>query len=64
MPIYEYVCQTCGEKTTAIRPIANRDSPLMTHDDNGKPECKGKLTRVEISMPGPVHPSAAGWRQR
>lgn len=29
MPLYEYRCQTCGEKRTAIRPMSQSDEDLV-----------------------------------
>ena len=39
MPIYEYVCEDCGEMTEAMQKIS--DPPLKTC-----PKCKGSLKKV------------------
>ncbi len=43
MPIYEYRCQTCGQRFEKIRPMAEADKELEC------PECRSKKTERLIS---------------
>jgi putative FmdB family regulatory protein len=39
MPIYEYLCESCGKKFEVLQKFS--DEPLLTH-----PECGGKLEKL------------------
>ena len=39
MPIYEYLCQSCGKKFEVLQKFS--DEPLQTH-----PECGGKVDKL------------------
>jgi putative FmdB family regulatory protein len=39
MPIYEYLCETCGKKFEVLQKFS--DEPLLTH-----PECGGKVEKL------------------
>jgi putative FmdB family regulatory protein len=39
MPIYEYLCQSCGKKFEVLQKFS--DEPLLTH-----PECGGKVDKL------------------
>lgn len=40
MPLYEYVCERCGEKQEALRRVSARDEPAEC------PECDGRAERA------------------
>ncbi len=44
MPIYEYVCLDCGEKTEVMRPIKDADAPLAC------PKCQSEHTSRLLSL--------------
>jgi putative FmdB family regulatory protein len=44
MPVYEYVCEKCGEQFEALRPMADSDAPIRC------PACKSKRTSRTISV--------------
>lgn len=52
MPIYEYACQTCGERTEAIQQLS--DPPLKKC-----PSCGGKLRKL-LSAPA-FQFKGSGW---
>ena len=52
MPLYEYLCDTCGEKFEVMQKFA--DQPLSTHD-----KCGGKVARL-ISAPA-LQFKGTGW---
>jgi putative FmdB family regulatory protein len=52
MPIYEYVCATCGRKTEAIQRVGEKPLRICPH-------CGGKLKKA-FSAPA-VHFKGSGW---
>jgi putative FmdB family regulatory protein len=52
MPIYEYVCETCGRKTEAIQRVGEKPLRICPH-------CGGKLKKA-FSAPA-VHFKGSGW---
>jgi len=52
MPIYEYVCAKCGEKTEVIQRIGERRLRVC-------PRCGGKLTKA-VSAPA-IQFKGTGW---
>ncbi len=44
MPVYEYVCEKCGEQFEALRPMADSDAMIRC------PACKSKRTSRTISV--------------
>ena len=52
MPIYEYLCQSCGKKFDVLQKFS--DEPLTVHD-----ECGGKVERL-ISAPA-FQFKGSGW---
>jgi putative FmdB family regulatory protein len=52
MPIYEYVCQSCGKKTEAIQRVGEKPLRVCPH-------CGGKLKKA-ISAPA-IQFKGSGW---
>jgi putative FmdB family regulatory protein len=52
MPIYEYVCQSCGKKTEVLQRIKERPLKICPH-------CGGKLKKA-ISAPA-IQFKGSGW---
>jgi putative FmdB family regulatory protein len=52
MPLYEYLCETCGKKFEVLQKFA--DAPLTIHED-----CGGKVERL-LSAPA-FHLKGTGW---
>lgn len=52
MPLYEYLCHSCGKKFEVLQKFS--DEPLKTH-----PECGGDVEKV-ISAPA-FHLKGTGW---
>ena len=52
MPIYEYLCHSCGKKFDVLQKFS--DEPLTVHE-----ECGGKVDRL-ISAPA-FHFKGSGW---
>ncbi len=52
MPIYEYICQKCGQEIEAIQKVS--EAPLTQHDD-----CGGKLEK-KLSLSA-FHLKGGGW---
>lgn len=44
MPIYEYICEDCGSKFDALRPMKDADSPIACK------KCNGTRTRRSLSV--------------
>ncbi|MBP7786977.1 MAG: zinc ribbon domain-containing protein [Longilinea sp.] len=44
MPIYEYICQTCGHKFDALRSMKDADSPIECKN------CHSEETRRALSV--------------
>lgn len=55
MPIYEYICEKCGEHLEVTQRMA--DAPLTTH--NMESDCGGPLKKI-ISM-NSFHLKGTGW---
>lgn len=55
MPLYEYACEKCAQKTTLLRRLSERDEPVEC-DDMG---CRGKAKKV-VSIPS-FHLKGGGW---
>jgi putative FmdB family regulatory protein len=52
MPLYEYVCQSCGKKTEVLQRVGEKPLKLCPH-------CGGKLKKA-FSAPA-VHFKGSGW---
>ena len=50
MPIYEYVCDTCGEDFEVMQKFS--DSPLTKHDCSPKSKVKRKLSLTAFQLKG------------
>lgn len=53
MPIYEYLCQTCGKELEIIQKIS--DAPLLDCPECGKPSLRKKISAVGFQLKG------SGW---
>ena len=53
MPIYEYVCQDCGEKFEAMRAIKDADAPIPCDGCHG-PHTSRQLSRFFAQSGGRV----------
>lgn len=50
MPIYEYVCQSCGQATEALRKLS--DPPLLDCPHCGAPQLKKKVSAAAFRLKG------------
>ncbi|MCS7282613.1 MAG: zinc ribbon domain-containing protein [Anaerolineae bacterium] len=44
MPLYEYICQECGHRFDALRPMSKADAPIAC------PHCGSMQTSRKISL--------------
>jgi putative FmdB family regulatory protein len=44
VPVYEYVCQDCGSRFDALRPMRDADAPIACH------ECESEHTSRALSV--------------
>ena len=44
MPIYEYICQDCGNKFDVLRSMQNADAPIACS------RCQGERTQRQLSV--------------
>ena len=44
MPIYEYLCEACGQKTEALRKMSDADAPIVCE------HCGGEKTKRAHSV--------------
>lgn len=56
MPLYEFYCGKCKAKVELTLTVTDGQKPQAC------PTCFQNLEKI-ISLPGPVHPSAANWRR-
>lgn len=50
MPIYEYICDGCGEKLIMFSSIEKRDDTCAHDEQEPGAECSGRLVRQKVSQ--------------
>jgi putative FmdB family regulatory protein len=50
MPIYEYVCDKCGEKLTVLSSIEKRDEVYSHESQEPGADCSGQLQRQKFAQ--------------
>jgi len=48
MPLYEYICQNCNNKTELLVPISERDNPDFSCPKCGKREFKRVISSASV----------------